>query len=192
MPGSCDLANLLAGIFPCSISLDTLIALLQPSVGLQEPPLCYRPPFPAGALRLVDLRDRNEFEESHIPGSTHLAFAEIDLPYLRPPRRRPLILLGKTADQAHSAAQRLHSRGYTALPLDAPVSQWPGPWISGEELAPVWEPSPMVAKWTGRLPPDRVVDLACGSGRDAVYLAIHGAEVTGIDILQDALTKPSL
>ncbi len=36
------------------------------------------------------------------------------------------------------------------------------------------------------------MDLACGSGRDAVYLAMRGAEVTGIDILPDALAQAAI
>jgi SAM-dependent methyltransferase len=37
------------------------------------------------------------------------------------------------------------------------------------------------------LPPDRALDLGCGSGTDSVYLAAHGWEVTGIDIVPQAL-----
>jgi SAM-dependent methyltransferase len=33
------------------------------------------------------------------------------------------------------------------------------------------------------------VDLACGCGRDAVFFALYGADVTAIDILPDALEQ---
>jgi methyl halide transferase len=39
----------------------------------------------------------------------------------------------------------------------------------------------------GELKPCRVVDLGCGSGNDAIYLASRGFDVTGIDIAPTAL-----
>ncbi len=37
------------------------------------------------------------------------------------------------------------------------------------------------------LPPGRALDLGCGSGRHAIYLAKRGWEVTGIDLVRDAV-----
>lgn len=37
------------------------------------------------------------------------------------------------------------------------------------------------------LPAGRAVDIGCGTGRDAVYLAQHGWEVTGLDAVPKAL-----
>ncbi|MFI9508028.1 class I SAM-dependent methyltransferase [Nocardia sp. NPDC052566] len=42
---------------------------------------------------------------------------------------------------------------------------------------------------TGRLRPCRVIDLGCGSGANAIYLADKGFDVTGLDFSADALTK---
>ncbi len=39
------------------------------------------------------------------------------------------------------------------------------------------------------LPPGRALDLGCGSGRHAVYLARKGWDVTGIDLVRDAVTS---
>ena len=144
------------------------------------------------AVRLVDLRPLAAFEEAHLPGASHLDLSEIDRPYLRPPRRRSLILLAGTAEEAREGARRLALAGYTARALDAPVSLWPGPLESGPEKIPAWEPSPLVGRWAGDLPPGRALDLACGSGRDAVFLAMRGAEVTAIDILPDALEQAAM
>ena len=41
----------------------------------------------------------------------------------------------------------------------------------------------------GRLTPCRAVDLGCGTGANAMFLAEHGFEVTGIDFSPVALTK---
>src|SRR5688572_15021793 len=42
---------------------------------------------------------------------------------------------------------------------------------------------------TGRLRPGRAVDLGCGTGANAVFLAEHGFEVTGVDFAPAGLAK---
>lgn len=40
---------------------------------------------------------------------------------------------------------------------------------------------------TGRIRPGRAIDLGCGVGREAIYLAQRGFEVTGVDISPTAI-----
>ena len=49
------------------------------------------------------------------------------------------------------------------------------------------EPSSLVAAWADRLPKGRALDLACGNGRNALYLAEHGFDVDALDIAGAAL-----
>ncbi|GAC1376449.1 MAG: class I SAM-dependent methyltransferase [Acidimicrobiales bacterium] len=60
---------------------------------------------------------------------------------------------------------------------------------AGDEL--VWKAEPnrfLVAETTG-LAPGRALDLACGEGRNAVWLASRGWDTTGVDFSGVGLTK---
>lgn len=49
------------------------------------------------------------------------------------------------------------------------------------------EPSPFLERWIDRLPPGRALDLACGTGRNALRLAEAGYEVEALDISGKAI-----
>jgi len=55
----------------------------------------------------------------------------------------------------------------------------------------VWsaEPNRLFVAEVGPLPPGRALDLACGEGRNAVWLAGRGWRVTGVDFSDVALAK---
>jgi cyclopropane fatty-acyl-phospholipid synthase-like methyltransferase len=57
------------------------------------------------------------------------------------------------------------------------------PW----EIGPRQEMVDLVS--SGRIEPGRAVDLGCGTGANAIYLAQHGFQVTGLDFSRAALTK---
>ena len=42
-------------------------------------------------------------------------------------------------------------------------------------------PTPLLVETAGKLKPGRALDLACGTGRNAVWLAQHGWHVTAVD-----------
>lgn len=60
-----------------------------------------------------------------------------------------------------------------------------------EERPLVWgeEPNRFVAAETAALPPGRALDLACGEGRNAVWLAARGWTVTAIDFSDVAIGR---
>ena len=49
------------------------------------------------------------------------------------------------------------------------------------------EPAPLLVEVADMLPPGCALDLACGAGRNALYLAILGWQVTAIDVSQAAI-----
>lgn len=43
------------------------------------------------------------------------------------------------------------------------------------------DPNPLLGEVASKLPPGRALDLACGTGRNALWLAQHGWKVTAVD-----------
>src|SRR5690349_6278647 len=60
---------------------------------------------------------------------------------------------------------------------------------AGKEL--VWSAGPnrFLVSEAGGLPPGRALDLACGEGRNAIWLAEQGFDVTGVDFSDVALDR---
>ncbi|MDE0364779.1 MAG: class I SAM-dependent methyltransferase [Gammaproteobacteria bacterium] len=50
-------------------------------------------------------------------------------------------------------------------------------------------PSALLEDWIDRLPGGRALDLACGAGRNSLFLARRGFEVTGIDVSTAGLQR---
>jgi SAM-dependent methyltransferase len=48
-------------------------------------------------------------------------------------------------------------------------------------------PTALLAEWLPRLPRGRALDVACGAGRNALFLAAHGFAVTAVDVSSVAL-----
>ena len=69
---------------------------------------------------------------------------------------------------------------------DTDRERWNSRYASGEYAART-HPSPLLAAWTDRLPPGRALDVACGLGRNAIHLAVHGYAVDAMDISDVAL-----
>ena len=53
------------------------------------------------------------------------------------------------------------------------------------------QPSDFLASWVKRIPLGRALDVACGAGRNALYLAAQGFEVDAVDISGEALARAS-
>jgi len=66
--------------------------------------------------------------------------------------------------------------------------KWDERYASGAYSARPW-PTPLLADWIDRLPRGRALDVACGAGRNSLFLAEHGYAVDGIDISAVALDR---
>ena len=69
------------------------------------------------------------------------------------------------------------------------TGEWNARYRSGERAAEDLEaaPTPLLVETTQRLKPGRALDLACGAGRNALWLAQHGWSVTAVDAAEAAI-----
>lgn len=69
------------------------------------------------------------------------------------------------------------------------VSGWNERYRSGERVSEDFDaaPTPLLVKTARNLHPGRALDLACGTGRNAVWLAEHGWSVTAVDGAKSAI-----
>jgi len=69
---------------------------------------------------------------------------------------------------------------------DADRDKWQSRYAEAT-YTPRTHPTPLLAEWLPRLPRGRALDLACGAGRNALYLAQAGYRVDAMDISSAAL-----
>lgn len=147
------------------------------------------------AMPVLDVRPEASFLQGHAAGAASIPLEELPgRVHELPPKGTAIALFDGDPDRRREAADLLRRRGYTvqdATPAIADlVERGPSPavlWRPGvfliESLARIESLAPPAAR--GR----RALDLACGAGREAVYLALHGWQVDAVDVLPDALQR---
>lgn len=71
---------------------------------------------------------------------------------------------------------------------DAERDKWDARYRDGA-YADRTHPTALLADWLPRLPRGRALDVACGAGRNALYLAANGFAVTAVDVSPVALER---
>ncbi len=134
----------------------------------------------------LDLRSERDFAAGHLPGAVNIPFEELRLRmHELPPRGERLLLYGARAEEA---ARFLAQK--PRWEISWCDERLPTEGLSHEPGQPLWRPHPWLMKHYRHIPAGgRVFDVAMGTGRDAVFLAKHGFEVSGEDILPEAVTK---
>jgi len=154
--------------------------------------------------RILDIRPQAAFRAGHLPGavshpvtppsqehdSTHAFEQELPSIFL-PPREVPLLLVGSEAGWVSDLAAQLQARGRAQVSVVTVAELKPEALSeTGSTRNHLWAPPPWLTDHIGLLPPPPagpVLDLACGSGRAAVWLAERGYQVTGVDWQPEAL-----
>lgn len=139
---------------------------------------------------ILDARPRAAFLEGHAPGAAHLPLDQWDPRAAElPPRDDAFEVVGADALESAAFAARLVERGFAraraaADPVIADRAE------RGPARQALWRPSGWMIACADRLPTQGfALDLACGSGRHAVWLAARGIASWGIDLLPDAIAR---
>jgi tellurite methyltransferase len=147
---------------------------------------------------LIDVRPEDRFTSGHLPGAVNVPLEELDrrvheLPF----RDTPLVVYDEVRERAERAEVYL-----TRCERGPVRALWGSQCLeqtaleTGPSTRRLWRPHALLEEamrfcrsaW-GDLSDKRAVDLACGTGRDAVYLALLGFKVEAVDVLPDALER---
>ncbi|MCX5654781.1 MAG: methyltransferase domain-containing protein [Planctomycetota bacterium] len=144
---------------------------------------------------ILDVRSEAAFAAGHAHGAVNIPADELAArAHELPPKGTAIDVFDDDPDVLAIAAYVLRNRGY----IVREVSLYPAELReSGPSRARLWQPSPFLVEAVECIRPrvgtalfgGRALDLACGSGRDAAYLALAGYEVEAIDVLPDALER---
>ncbi|KAI0560103.1 Tellurite resistance protein TehB [Gracilaria domingensis] len=144
-------------------------------------PVHQKPPF-------IDIRCETDFERGHVAHSSNFPFSgeggvgfrTNELPAVS---GQPQLAIYGDQEQCNQVAEQLHRRGYPEpiLLTKDDISNFPR--AQGPSRA-LWSPATIVAEEMSRLlshPIRTALDIGCGSGRDAAFLASIGFSVNAVD-----------
>jgi tellurite methyltransferase len=149
--------------------------------------------------RLIDLRSSKQFILQHIKGSCSLPWERLpESMHELPANHKAISLLGEKS-QVEDASTFLTSKGYSiseSFVIDVDY------WLkmseqqiveSGSHSVALWQANPLLTEVIALIENEvagrTAIDLACGAGRDSVYLAQRGWQVTAIDYKEDTLER---
>ncbi|WP_018623830.1 rhodanese-like domain-containing protein [Kangiella aquimarina] len=138
-------------------------------------------------LPIIDLRPVEDFRQGHIQGATNLPLSEIeDCWYELPPKGSPLILF-TSSDEQQEVKDLFERQQYPieAILLAEDFEQ--DELVKDPNSRRLWRASPLLEDYIElieqHLPgtDPLAFDIGCGSGRDSIFLGLHGFQVLAID-----------
>ncbi|PHS14877.1 MAG: hypothetical protein COA86_14475 [Kangiella sp.] len=155
---------------------------------------------------IIDLRSKTEFSERHIKFSCNIESANLENRLHELPESKQIVsIIGEEIDLIF-ARSFLTSKGYKILFQIEATSffkmyheiDW---FESGSVSQRLWKPSLVVKIFNERYVQFisnqkksskkalKGIDLACGAGRDSVFMAVDGWDMTAVDYMPSALLR---
>ena len=148
---------------------------------------------------LIDLRLEELFKQSHIANSTNIPVAQLEGRIHELPDKTQRLNLFGSENDIERADKILSAKGYDIsirqiLKGEQLCRSIDGPHIvKGDRSRRLWQPAKVIQQFINQYSDHCVnkngLDLACGSGRDSVYMANNGWSMTGVDYSQSALDR---
>ena len=151
---------------------------------------------------VIDIRPQTEFLQGHKQGSVHFdGLASLSERQYELPETQQAMMMVHNTTQTLELQAWVQSKGYNKVQFQLWSEAFEQQlkqdheFATGKSLAYAWRPSALVRRFVEQVsaPKDRVLvrglDIGCGSGRDLVYLAMHGWQMTGIDLRSEMLEK---
>jgi len=150
-------------------------------------------------IGLIDLRSSDDFIRLHIKGSCSIPWSRMqNSMHELPANHRPIAIMGHQ-DQLMSAEVFLLSKGYQLVDKviadSALFSNIENKTLleKGCHSTQLWQANPLlqevISQVENKVKSRTALDLAAGAGRDSVYLAKRGWQVTALDINEDSLQR---
>ncbi|MEJ5171227.1 MAG: hypothetical protein WHU10_09575, partial [Fimbriimonadales bacterium] len=119
--------------------------------------------------RFLDPRAEEEAASAPIAEAANVPWDRLRERRHELPQPAEVVWVARTGPEAERAVATLAELGYEARLADG--------WVRAPAARRwrLWEPNPLLVPCP--LPPGEALDLGCGSGRDAVWLAAHGWRV---------------
>ena len=78
----------------------------------------------ADDLILIDVRDRDEWSDTHVEGALHLPLDDLDQRADELPRDRPIAFICRTGKRSETAAERAAAQGLDAGNVTGGIEAW--------------------------------------------------------------------
>lgn len=149
---------------------------------------------------VLDCREVAAFYVGHYVGAGNIPAAELPQRMHELPKTSESLCVYADVEDLPAVLDFLAAKGYQVTvskewtaELQASL-QAEGLWATGAG-ARLWQPAPLLARFvhefmpTYGITPGIGLDIGCGAGRDLVYLAMHGWQMTGVDYMPAALQR---
>ncbi|OQX07895.1 MAG: methyltransferase type 11 [Thiothrix lacustris] len=149
----------------------------------------------------VDCRTVAAFCQGHHAHACSIPVDELPARMHELPKTSEPLIVYAGGEDLQKACEFLSSKGYQVAqaiewtPLLAANLQAISQLEVGTQSQRLWQPAPLMARFVTefmpahQIQPGQSLDIGCGAGRDMVYLAMHGWQMTGIDYIPGALQR---
>lgn len=150
---------------------------------------------------LIDCRPLADYQLGHCVGASSLPASQLFARLHELPKRSQTLQLCGKPEDLRLAREFLLERGYQLLddlvwsPSFAVELQTTSQWETGSQSKQYWQAAPLLQRFVQefmpryQIPVGQGLDLACGAGRDLIYLAQQGWQMTGVDWSEDSLQR---